>query len=116
MEDIGQLRYYLAPIEVEDGAADMSGQSCTAARLITKRDYTHDDQALTDGFCEGFYSDGNLTPPMEEKTHGGRNSSPGEPGELNFLNHLATKYKSVMTLLTWDVCNIPHRGVITNTN
>ena len=29
----------------------------TAARLIAKQDYTHADQALTDSFYEGFYSD-----------------------------------------------------------
>ena len=51
--------------------------------VIAKRDYTHADQALTDGFYEGFYSDGSLSSRIEEEMRGGRTGSPGEPGKTS---------------------------------
>ena len=35
--------------------------------VIAKRDYIRADQALTDGFYEGFYSDGSLSSRIEQK-------------------------------------------------
>ena len=66
--------------------------------VIAKQDYTRADQALTDGFYEGFYSDDSLLSRIEEETCGGRTGSPGEPGKnfrttsqqnINLLWHLS---------------------------
>ena len=98
-----QQRLYIVHEQTSSHITEASRRIHT---VIAKQDYTHADQALTDGFYEGFYSDGSLSSRVEGKTRGGRTGSPGEPGETSRTNSQQNTVNPYD--ITWDVAVYRH--------